>query len=91
MAAPRSRRRPGLRVVLLLALLPLAALPWLGMRFVETVAGLARDVQLDNLQVAARGLAASLDDRIDLFDPGDGIRLPAGVESVAVTAVGKPP
>ena len=33
----RLRRTPGLRLVLLLALLPLAALPWLGQRFVETV------------------------------------------------------
>lgn len=83
----RPHRRPGLRLVLLLALLPLATLPWLGMRFVETVAGLARDVQLDNLEAAARGVAASLDGRSDLFDPADGLRLPPGVAAVAATPV----
>lgn len=84
-------RTPGLRLVLLLALLPLAALPWLGQRFVATVAGMARDVQLDNLQLAARGLAASLQDRIDLLDPADGLGLPAGVEAVASTPIAQPP
>ena len=69
----RVRGTPGLRLVLLFALLPLAALPWLGQRFVETIAGVARDVQLDNLQVTARGLAASLQDRIDLLSPADGL------------------
>ena len=87
----RLRRTPGLRLVLLLALLPLAALPWLGQRFVETVAGVARDVQLDNLQVAARGLAATLQDRLDLLDPVDGLGLPAGVEALSSTPVSHPP
>ena len=87
----RLRGTPGLRLALLLALLPLAALPWLGQRFVETIAGVARDVQLDNLQVTARGLAASLQDRIDLLNPGDGLGLPAGVEAMASTPVAQPP
>ena len=87
----RLRRTPGLRLVLLLALLPLAALPWLGQRFVETVAGVARDVQLDNLQVAARGLAATLQDRLDLLDPADGLGLPAGVEAISSTPISRPP
>lgn len=87
----RWRRTPGLRLALLLALLPLAALPWLGQRFVETVAGVARDVQLDNLQVTARGLAASLQDRIDLLNPADGLGLPAGIEAMASTPIAHPP
>ena len=85
---PSMRATPGLRLVLVLALLPLAALPWLGQRFVETVAGVARDVQLDNLQVSTRGLAATLPERIDLLDPADGIGLPAGVHVVGGNQVG---
>ncbi len=84
--APRVRgpRRPirfGLRWTLLVALLPLLTLPWIGLRFVERMAELARDERLDGLAATASTLAAALHERRDLFDPAlTAERLPAGAD-----------
>ncbi len=80
--------KPGLRLTLLASLLPLLALPWIGLRVVESFAVLARDVQLENLQAAARGLAASLHERSELFGEvrADAV-LPRGVEAIEVTTL----
>jgi hypothetical protein len=59
--------RFGLRTSLLLVLLPLLTLPWLGLRFVERMAEVARDERLENQASAARGLASALHERAELF------------------------
>src|SRR5688572_3437511 len=64
---PPSGLRLGLRFTLLFALLPLLALPWIGLRFVERMAEMTRDVQAETQQAAARSLAASLHERHELF------------------------
>src|SRR5690606_33128720 len=66
------RPRFGLRLMLLVALLPLLGLPWIGLRFVEQMAELARDERLENLVVAARNLATSLHERPELFAAASG-------------------
>ncbi|MCO5121409.1 MAG: ATP-binding protein, partial [Burkholderiaceae bacterium] len=66
------RPRVGLRLMLLVALLPLLGLPWIGLRFVEQMAELARDERLENLVVAARNLATSLHERPELFAAASG-------------------
>lgn len=53
--------------MLSIALLPLLGLPWVGLRFVEQMAELAREERLENLVVAGRNLAASLHERPELF------------------------
>ncbi|MGE3927618.1 MAG: hypothetical protein AB7G13_32215 [Lautropia sp.] len=73
--------RIGLRLLLLVALLPLVALPWIGLRFVERIAELARDAQWETQQTAARSLAASLHERRELFG-GDTGRIPRGVAPI---------
>lgn len=84
--------KPGLRLTLLATLLPLLALPWIGLRFVESFAVLARDSQLENLQTAARGLAASLHERAELFgEPREGAVLPRGVEAIEVATLAAAP
>ena len=87
------RWRLGLRWTLLLALLPLITLPWIGLRFVERMAELARNERLENQTTAARALAASLHERRELFELGPGApRLPAGAQALAVerVAAGEP-
>lgn len=80
---PCRRPRIGLRLLLSFALLPLLALPWIGLRFVERMAELARDAQWETQQTAARSLAASLHERPDLFHRADELsRLPRGIEPV---------
>ncbi|HVL56132.1 MAG TPA: hypothetical protein VM491_06485, partial [Burkholderiaceae bacterium] len=59
--------RIGLRLTLLVALLPLALLPWIGLRFVEQMAQLARDERAESLAAAARGVAATLQLHPELF------------------------
>jgi len=66
------RPRFGLRLMLLVALLPLLGLPWIGLRFVEQMAELARNERLENLVVAARNLATSLHERPELFAAASG-------------------
>lgn len=58
--------------MLLIALLPLLGLPWIGLRFVEQMAELARNERLENLVVAARNLATSLHERPELFAAASG-------------------
>jgi signal transduction histidine kinase len=72
--------RLGLRFTLLVALLPLLALPWIGLRFVERMAEMTRDVQAETQQAAARSLAASLHERHELFGIGDPAQLPRGIQ-----------
>src|SRR5690606_22838504 len=81
-SAPRPGRgvRLGLRFTLLVALLPLLALPWIGLRFVERMAELTRDIQAETQQAAARSLAASLHERHELFGMGDPAQLPRGIQ-----------
>ncbi len=72
MAARKARfwrlaGRFGLRSSLLLVLLPLLALPWLGLRFVERMAEVARDERIENQASAARALASALHERAELF------------------------
>ena len=75
--------RLGLRFTLLVALLPLLALPWIGLRFVERMAELTRDSQWETQQAAARSLAASLHERHELFGLGDDpAQIPRGVQPV---------
>jgi two-component system, OmpR family, sensor histidine kinase ChvG len=77
---PSSGLRLGLRFTLLFALLPLLALPWIGLRFVERMAEMTRDVQAQTQQAAARSLAASLHERHELFGLGDPAQLPRGIQ-----------
>ncbi|MFT4099480.1 MAG: ATP-binding protein [Burkholderiaceae bacterium] len=82
------RWRLGLRWTLLLALLPLLTLPWIGLRFVERMAELARDERLENQATSARALAASLHERRELFETGaEPARLPAGAQTLPVENV----
>ncbi len=72
MAARKARfwrliGRFGLRTSLLLVLLPLLSLPWLGLRFVERMAEVARDERIENQASAARALASALHERAELF------------------------
>ena len=84
----RAGLRLGLRVTLLVALLPLLALPWAGLRFVERMAESTRDAQWDTQQAAARGLAASLHERHELFGLGDDpARIPRGMQPVSPDVV----
>lgn len=67
------RWRLGLRSTLLVSLLPLLTLPWIGLRFVDRMAELARDERMENQASAARALAAALHERRDLFEAAPGI------------------
>jgi len=68
---PRRWRLPlGLRFALALAMLPLLALPLVGLRFAEVMTELARNERLENQAQAARNLAASLHERRELFESG---------------------
>jgi len=58
----------GLRFSLALAMVPLVALPPIGLRFVEVMAEFARNERLENQAQAARNLAATLQGRQALFD-----------------------
>ena len=78
--AARPGLRLGLRFTLLIALLPLLALPWIGLRFVERMAEMTRDVQAETQQSAARSLAAALHERHELFGRGDPAQLPLGIQ-----------
>jgi two-component system sensor histidine kinase ChvG len=84
------RLRLGLRWTLLVALLPLLTLPWIGLRFVERMAELARDERIENQAAAARALAAALHERRDLLGDeltgGD-----AGIGGRTPTAGARPP
>ena len=51
-------------------MLPLLALPLVGVRFAEVMTELARNERLENQAQAARNLAASLHERRELFDAG---------------------
>lgn len=87
---PRLWRRIGrfgLRSSLLIVLLPLLSLPWLGLRFVERMAEVARDERLENQSFAARSLAAVLHERPELFrdSPVRSAPLPAGTQPVQVS------
>jgi hypothetical protein len=81
-SARRFGLRLGLRFTLLVALLPLLALPWIGLRFVERMAEMTRDAQVETQQAAVRGLAASLHERHELFGLGDPTQLPAGMQAI---------
>ncbi len=70
---PRSTRRwrlplLGLRFTLALAMVPMLALPWIGLRFAEVMTELARNERLENQAQAARNLAATLHERRELFE-----------------------
>lgn len=69
-AAQRRRWRPplGLRISLALAMLPLLALPPIGLRFVEVMTEFARNERLENQGQAARNLAATLHEQRALFE-----------------------
>ena len=83
------RPRVGLRLMLLVALLPLLGLPWIGLRFVEQMAELARDERLENLVVAARNLATSLHERPELFAAASGSAgHPPDTEPIALDLLG---
>ncbi len=64
----RWRLPLGLRISLALAMLPLLALPPIGLRFVEVMTELARNERLENQALAARNLAASLHEHRALFE-----------------------
>lgn len=83
------RPRFGLRLMLLVALLPLLGLPWIGLRFVDEMAELARDERLENLVVAARNLATSLHERPELFaTPGGSNGHPPDSEPITLDLLG---
>ncbi len=91
MAARKARfwrlmGRFGLRSSLLLVLLPLLSLPWLGLRFVERMAEVARDERIENQASAARALASALHERAELFRdaPQKAAPLPADAQPVQV-------
>jgi signal transduction histidine kinase len=82
------RWRLGLRWTLLGALLPLLALPWIGLRFVEHMAELTRDERLESQAAAARALAAALHERPELFGADAAVRpLPAGAQPLPVEEI----
>ncbi len=85
----RLMGRFGLRTSLLLVLLPLLALPWLGLRFVERMAEVARDERIENQASAARALASALHERAELFRdvPQKTPPLPADVQPVPVSVL----
>lgn len=86
----RWRPRIGLRLMLLIALLPLLGLPWIGLHFVEQMALLARNERLENLVVAARNLATSLHERPELFPAAsDATVHPPDSEPIALDTVGR--
>ena len=83
------RPRFGLRLMLLVALLPLLGLPWIGLRFVDEMAELARDERLENLVVAARNLATSLHERPELFAATSGSNVhPPDSEPITLDLLG---
>ena len=85
----RLMGRFGLRTSLLLVLLPLLALPWLGLRFVERMAEVARDERIENQASAARALASALHERAELFRdvPQKTPALAADVQPVPVSVL----
>jgi len=85
-AEKRRWRLPlGLRFSLALAMVPLLALPPIGLRFVEVMAEFARNERLENQGQAARNLAASLHDHQALFDVEQAtLRRRAGAELLPV-------
>ncbi len=86
MTARRRWRLPlGLRFSLALAMIPLLALPPIGLRFVEVMTEFARNERLENQGQAARNLAASLHDHQALFDVEQAtLRRRAGAELLPV-------
>ncbi len=79
----RWRLPIGLRFTLVLAMLPLLAMPVITLRYAEVMTELARNERLENQAQAARNLAASLHERRDLFEAGlAGKRL--GIEPLPV-------
>lgn len=86
MNARRRWRLPiGLRFSLALAMVPLLALPPIGLRFVEVMAEFARNERLENQGQAARNLAASLHEHRALFDVEQAtLRRRAGAELLPV-------
>lgn len=86
MSARRRWRLPlGLRFSLALAMVPLLALPPIGLRFVEVMAEFARNERLENQAQAARNLAASLHEHRALFDVEQAtMRRRAGAELLPV-------
>lgn len=86
MTAGRRWRFPlGLRFSLALAMVPLLALPPIGLRFVEVMSGFARNERLENQGQAARNLAASLHEHRALFDVEQAtLRRRAGAELLPV-------
>lgn len=87
--ARRSVRRwrlpLGLRFTLALAMLPMLALPVIGLRFAEVMTELARNERLENQAQAARNLAATLHERRELFEAASpGLDRRAGVEPLPV-------
>ncbi|HEY0878703.1 MAG TPA: ATP-binding protein [Zeimonas sp.] len=86
MSRRRRWRLPlGLRFSLALAMVPLLALPPIGLRFVEVMAEFARNERLENQGQAARNLAASLHERSPLFDVEQAtLRRRAGAELLPV-------
>ena len=82
------RWRLGLRWTLLVSLLPLLTLPWIGLRFVERMAELARDERMENQASAARALAAALHERRDLFEAAPGVEpTPPGAQPLQLEAL----
>jgi signal transduction histidine kinase len=92
-AAP-TRTKPlalklGLRPALLLALLPVLLLPWVGLRFVGQMADITREERREALVGAARGYAAALHERADLFVPRNETALPGGASALTATSAKK--
>ncbi len=85
MNARRWRLPIGLRFSLALAMVPLLALPPIGLRFVEVMAEFARNERIENQGQAARNLAASLHEHRALFDVEQAtLRRRAGAELLPV-------
>ena len=80
----RRLSRFGVRTSLLVVLLPLLTLPWLGLRFVEQMAELARDERLLNQAAAARSFSAALHERAELFRDLPQSPPPAGAQPAPV-------
>lgn len=93
LATPPARRggagqlRLGLRWAMLVAMLPVLLLPLAGMLFLSDMATMTRDERREQLAATARGLAAALHERDDLFGADARSPLPGGAEPMPVATL----
>ncbi|MEZ5652985.1 MAG: histidine kinase dimerization/phospho-acceptor domain-containing protein [Burkholderiaceae bacterium] len=82
-----ARVRLGLRWAMLLAMVPMLLLPVASLQFLSEMAGLTRDERRAQLEATARGFAAALHERRDLFGPDPRAPLPGNAEPLPVATL----